>query len=119
MSNDVFLGEGVLHPLLESLEKQGAPMEFLDEDGELVDEDGMRWVKTVGTGLMKSCAPEEQVEFKSASSGGRFQTLSRSHHKKLERAYGQKPAPELSALEAQLEEVKALYKQKHGEDVDL
>ena len=79
----------------------------------------MRWVKTVGTGVpMKSCAIEEEVEFKSALAGGRFQTLSRSHHRKLGMAYGQKPAPELPALEAQMEEVKSPYKQKHGEDVD-
>ena len=67
---------------------------------------------------MEACALEEEVEFKSALAGGRFRTLSRSHRRKLGMAYGQKPTPELPALEAQTEEVKSPYKQKHGEDVD-
>ena len=48
---------------------------------------------------------------RSAGAGGPFQTLGRSHFRKLGMAYGQKPAPELSALEAQLEVVK-LWKKK-------
>ena len=50
---------------------------------------------------------------------GKFQTLSRSHHKKLERTYCQQPAPTMSSLEAQLEEVKADRKNAvGGEGVD-
>jgi hypothetical protein len=50
--------------------------------------------------------------------GGKFRTLSRTHHRMLERQYLQKPAPDMSTLEAKLAEVKALYKQKYGEDID-
>ena len=111
-----------LHALEAQAEEVKSPYkqkhgEDVDEE-QLVDEDGMRWVKMFGTGVpMQSCALEDEVERKSALAGGRFQTLSRSHHRELERAYGRKPAPELSALEAQRRS-KAHYRQKHGEDVN-
>merc|ERR1719253_1869409 len=67
----------------------------------------MRWVKTVGAGR--------------PSIGGKFRTLSATHHRMLEREYlpeGEVPPPKMSDLEAQMAEVKALYKQKFGEDLD-
>ena len=93
----------------EATAEEAKPAEDANAE-ELVDEGAMRWVKTVGTGApMESCAIEEEVEFRSALAGGRFQTLSRSHHERLERAYGQKPAPELSALKScAFEEPRAL-----------
>mmetsp|Transcript_84109 Transcript_84109/g.116218 ORF Transcript_84109/g.116218 Transcript_84109/m.116218 type:complete len:88 (-) Transcript_84109:294-557(-) len=84
----------------------------------------MIWVKTVGTGIpSNSPMSEEQVEYGSAPAGGKFQTLSRSHHKMLQRMYrrdGEAPQqpPTMDRLEAQLAEVKALFKQEFGEDVD-
>merc|ERR1719253_1731895 len=90
--------------------------EDLDADDD-VDEDGMRWVKTVGTGVpSNSVAPQEKVAL-----GGKFGTLSCTHHRMLERQYlpeGEVPPPNMSDLEAQLAEVKALFKQKFGEDLD-
>jgi cold shock CspA family protein len=62
----------------------------------------------------------EADEQPAQQAGGKFLTLSRSHHRALERQYlGSKaPAPKISDLEAQMAELKALYKQKFGEDCD-
>eukprot|EP00972_Heterocapsa_arctica_P006596 964768-Heterocapsa_arctica.AAC.1 len=61
-------------------------------------------------------ADEQPVQ----QSGGKFRTLSRSHHRTLEHQYlgSEAPAPKISDLEAQTDEVKAIYKQKFGEDCD-
>merc|ERR1719253_1970981 len=88
-------------------QKFGEDLDADEDEDEDVDEDGMRWVKTVGAGR--------------PSSGGKFRTLSATHHRMLEREYlpeGEVPPPKMSDLEAQMAEVKALYKQKFGEDLD-
>jgi hypothetical protein len=84
-----------------------------------LDEDGMLWIKTEGTGrVTKTTAREEQVEYKTVRAGGKFVTIRSAHHRVLERMYRGEAPPSFDDLEAKLKEVKALYKSKYGQDVD-
>jgi len=113
-----------------------------DEAGEVgevgeegpVEEDGTRWVVTAGTGVPSASAASEE---RAKQAGGKFRTLSRRHHKMLERLYphlykpregaeegGAASSSHLSELEKGLlwqqlrSEVKHTYLQKFGRDVD-
>jgi hypothetical protein len=90
----------------------------IEVDSDL-DEDGMLWIKTEGTGrVTKTTAREEQVEHKTVRVGGKFVTIRSSHHRVLERMYRGDAPPSFDDLEAKLKQVKALYKSKYGKDVD-
>jgi len=114
-------------PKMSDLEAQMAEVKMLykekygedvDEEESLRDEDGMLWEVTVGTGVPSKSAALKQAESEKQA-GGRFQTLSHSHHRMLAKTYGAVPQPpKMSDLEAQMAEVKMLYKEKYGEDVE-
>ena len=81
------------------------------------DEDGMLWVKTVGTGVTKFC-PSQAAETKPAPAGGRFRTLGRAHHMMLEKQYAPQAPSQMSSLGTQLDSAKALHRGKYGENAE-